>query len=163
MKAVKVRSSSVAMTLVFIFSVLFFSLYSKYNYIKHPDFVFEEEMIDIEELKEHNLPIIILFAADPYIYDYSTVWPLRQLNKTYQDKIIIKFVDVWKNPEGVGEFPVTVIPTWVFYDAKGQPYQSTESKIYFEKYRDPVNGQHIYSLRRGLLPELESIIADMLS
>ena len=45
---------------------------------------------------------------------------LEKLEKVYQGKAAIVFVDVWKNPAGAEPFKVRVIPTQIFYDKKGK-------------------------------------------
>jgi thioredoxin 1 len=45
---------------------------------------------------------------------------LEKLEKVYQGKAAVVFVDVWKNPAGAGPFNIRVIPTQIFYDKKGK-------------------------------------------
>jgi thioredoxin 1 len=42
------------------------------------------------------------------------------LQKEYQGKAEIVFIDVWKNPDAGQKFGVKVIPTQVFYDKSGK-------------------------------------------
>ncbi len=45
---------------------------------------------------------------------------MEELEKEYRDKAAIVFIDVWENP-GAGEpFGIQLIPTQIFYDAKGK-------------------------------------------
>jgi thioredoxin 1 len=45
---------------------------------------------------------------------------MEELEKEYKDKAAIVFIDVWENP-GAGEpFGIQLIPTQIFYDAKGK-------------------------------------------
>lgn len=143
------------------FSLLFFSIYSNKGFLQHPDFLFRAETLDLEQLKSHELPIILLFATESYTYDYATVWPMEKYNETYQGEVILKFVDVHKYPELANEFPVTSIPTWILIDADGNPYQPSNKEIQLVKSRDRSNGSHIFTLRTGLLPELGAVLADM--
>jgi len=45
---------------------------------------------------------------------------LEKLEKVYQGKAAIVFVDVWKKPAGAEPFKIRVIPTQIFYDKKGK-------------------------------------------
>ena len=45
---------------------------------------------------------------------------LEKLEKVYQGKAAIVFVDVWKNPVEAKRFNLQVIPTQIFYDKKGK-------------------------------------------
>jgi thioredoxin 1 len=45
---------------------------------------------------------------------------LEKLEKVYQGKAAVVFVDVWKNPDGADRFKIRVIPTQIFFDKKGK-------------------------------------------
>jgi len=45
---------------------------------------------------------------------------LEKLEKVYQGKAAVVFVDVWKNPAGAEPFKIRVIPTQIFFDKKGK-------------------------------------------
>jgi len=45
---------------------------------------------------------------------------LEELREEYRGKAVIAFVDVWKNPSAAKQYEIRVIPTQVFYDAKGK-------------------------------------------
>jgi thioredoxin 1 len=45
---------------------------------------------------------------------------LEKLEKVYQGKAAIVFIDVWKNPDEAKRFNLQVIPTQIFYDKKGK-------------------------------------------
>jgi len=45
---------------------------------------------------------------------------LEKLEKDYQGKAAVVFVDVWKNPTGGDRFKIRVIPTQIFFDKKGK-------------------------------------------
>ncbi|MDR3567290.1 MAG: thioredoxin family protein [Syntrophobacteraceae bacterium] len=44
---------------------------------------------------------------------------VESLQKEYQGKAAIVFIDVWKNPEAGQKFGINVIPTQIFYDKEG--------------------------------------------
>ena len=45
---------------------------------------------------------------------------LAKLDKDYQGKAAIVFIDVWKDKGQVDRFGIRAIPTQIFYDIKGQ-------------------------------------------
>ena len=44
---------------------------------------------------------------------------LEELKKEYAGKVIVEFIDVWKNPKAGEPFHISAIPTQVFYDRDG--------------------------------------------
>jgi thioredoxin 1 len=45
---------------------------------------------------------------------------LRDLQKEYEGKAAILFIDIWKYPKELGKFRVSTIPTQIFYDKEGK-------------------------------------------
>jgi thioredoxin 1 len=45
---------------------------------------------------------------------------MEKMEKKYQGKAAIVFIDVWKNRDQVSRFGIRAIPTQVFYDAAGR-------------------------------------------
>lgn len=45
---------------------------------------------------------------------------MEKMEKVYQGKAAIIFIDVWKKPEQAPRFGVSTIPTQIFYDANGK-------------------------------------------
>jgi len=45
---------------------------------------------------------------------------MEKMEKKYQGKAAIVFIDVWKNRDQVSRFSIRAIPTQVFYDATGR-------------------------------------------
>jgi len=128
------------------------------------DFVLEATLIDLDALKEYNLPIIIDFGADSCIPCKEMAPVLKTLNAEMQGKAIIKFVDVWKNGDTAKDFPIQVIPTQVLINADGTPYVPSEDLgIKFDMYSFKDTGEHAFTVHQGGLTEKEmrAILADM--
>jgi thioredoxin 1 len=128
------------------------------------DFVLEATSIDLDALKEYNLPIIIDFGADSCIPCKEMAPVLKTLNAEMQGKAIIKFVDVWKNGDAANDFPVQVIPTQVLINADGTPYvPSDDNGIKFDMYSLKDTGEHAFTVHQGGLTEdqMRAILADM--
>ena len=45
---------------------------------------------------------------------------LAELEKKYEDRAAIVFIDVWENPNAGKEFGISTIPTQIFYDDNGK-------------------------------------------
>ena len=45
---------------------------------------------------------------------------MEKMEKKYQGKAAIVFIDVWKNPDQVSRFGIRAIPTQIFYDSTGR-------------------------------------------
>ena len=80
------------------------------------------DRLDLKKLKSYGLPIIIDFGADSCIPCREMAPVLKQLNEELRGKAIIVFVDVWKYKSLANGYPISVIPTQVFYDKVGNPY-----------------------------------------
>lgn len=126
----------------------------------NPDFALHvTEELDIEQLKSYGLPIIIDFGADSCIPCKEMAPVLEKLNKDLQGKAIIKFVDVWKYPELVQDYPVSLIPTQVFFDQKGKPYKPADAQgSQMNIYASKDTKEHIFTTHEGGMTE-ETILA----
>lgn len=120
--------------------------------------------LDLAKLQSYGLPIIIDFGADSCIPCKEMAPVLRELNLELRDQAIIKFVDVWKYPALAEGYPITVIPTQVFYDVSGKPYapkdpQASGMKLYALKD----SGEHVYTTHEGGLTKeaLLKILGEM--
>ena len=108
------------------------------------------ESLDIEKLKSHGLPIIIDFGADSCIPCKEMAPVLVELNQEYRGKAIVKFVDVWKYQNLAEGYPIRVIPTQVFIDASGNPFQPEDpAKHRMTMYASNESGEHVFTVHEG--------------
>lgn len=56
---------------------------------------------------------------------------MEELEKEYKGRAAIVFIDVWENPDAGRKFGVDIIPTQIFYDAKGN--EVLRHKGFYEK------------------------------
>lgn len=132
--------------------------------VDNPDFALEITSVDVDAMSKYNLPIIIDFGADSCVPCKEMAPVLKALNAEMQNKAIIKFVDVWKNPDAMGDFPIQVIPTQVFINADGSPYVPGDNLgIQFDLYSYKDTGEHAYTVHQGGLTEkqIRTILYDM--
>ena len=75
---------------------------------------------------------------------------LIELNKELQGKAIILFVDVWKNQALAEGYPVSLIPTQIFIDAKGKPYNPKNPEaVGMKLYSLKATGEHVFTAHEG--------------
>ncbi len=123
--------------------------------------------INMEEMVASNMPIIIDFGADSCIPCKEMAPVLVKLNGEMQEKARIHFVDVWEYPESSKGFPVTVLPTQVFFNADGSAYvpsQEVLQKIMgFQGFKNEGGDELVMTAHQGGLTEAQMrlILADM--
>ncbi|OGO86792.1 MAG: thiol reductase thioredoxin [Clostridiales bacterium GWD2_32_59] len=115
------------------------------------DFVLHAvDELDIEKLKSYGLPIVIDFGADSCIPCKEMAPVLKELNIELQGKAIIKFVDVWKYQKLAEGYPISVIPTQIFFNKEGKPYvPSDPEKMQMMMYSDKVTNEHVFTTHEG--------------
>jgi thioredoxin 1 len=67
-----------------------------------------------------NLPRLLDLGADKCIPCKMMAPILEELKTTYNGKLQVDFIDVWKNPGEAPKYKISVIPTQIFYDASGK-------------------------------------------
>ena len=125
----------------------------------NPDLALKAETLDLERLKSYGLPILIDFGADSCVPCKEMAPVLEKLNKEYQGKVIIKFVDVWRNPKLAENFPVQVIPTQFFFSSDGSPLaQGANPPFDVIGYINQETEEHAFTVHQGGLTE-EQLVA----
>ena len=131
----------------------------------NPDFELHvTEEIDLEKLKSYGLPIIIDFGADSCIPCKKMAPVLKELNEELRGKAIIKFVDVWKYQELTQNYPISIIPTQIFIDSKGNPYSPIDTEtIQMKFYSRNDTGEHVFTSHEGGMDkeQLQNILKEM--
>jgi len=108
------------------------------------------EKLDIEKLKSYGLPIIIDFGADSCIPCKEMAPVLKELNEELRGKAIIKFVDIWKYQSFAEGYPISVIPTQIFIDADGKPYEPKDpDALQFKLFSNKNTNEHTFTAHQG--------------
>lgn len=115
------------------------------------------ENFDIDKLLSSGLPVMIDFGSDSCIPCKEMAPTLKELNKEFEGKVIIKFVDVWKNPEAAKDFPIKVIPTQLFFDKDGNPYKPSDDINQMILYSNKETNEHVFTAHEGGLSKEEII------
>ncbi len=123
------------------------------------------EGYDVAALAENGLPMLLDFGSEGCPPCRAMYPDLEQFYAEMQGKAVVQFVDVWENPDAVGDFPIQVIPTQAFFNADGTPYQPSQAmqdSYDFEQYTDD-SGALQYTLHVGMLTldEMHAILAEL--
>ena len=126
----------------------------------------EISSVDLEEIKSYGVPFVIDFGSDSCIPCKEMAPVLETLHEEFQGKAIVHFVDVWKNQIAATDFPVSVIPTQVFYNADGTPFVPSEElsgEIEFMMYSSNDTNEHLFTVHQGGVTEeqMRKIFAEM--
>jgi len=122
------------------------------------------DKIDIKKLKSYGIPIIIDFGADSCIPCKEMAPVLKELNEELQGKAIIRFVDVWKYQALAEGYPVSLIPTQIFIDANGKPYNPEDTEaMQVKRYLTRDTKEHIFTAHEGgaTKDQLLSVLKEM--
>ncbi len=122
------------------------------------------DKLDLEKLKSYGLPIVIDFGADSCIPCKEMAPVLSELNEELQGKAIIKFVDVWEYQELAKDYPISVIPTQIFIDSNGKPFNPENPERYqLNQYVYKDSGELAFTVHEGGLTksDLLKILKDM--
>ncbi len=128
------------------------------------EFALEATAIDLEQLKSYGLPIVIDFGADSCVPCKEMAPVLQKFNKEMQGKVVVKFVDVWKNKNAAADFPVQVIPTQFFFDKEGKPFVPQDADaMQMMLYSTKDTNKHIYTAHQGGMTEeqLKAVLKEM--
>ena len=123
------------------------------------DFVLEATELDMEQLKSYGVPIMIDFGADQCEPCKEMAPILKEVHEAYQGEVIVKFVDVWKDPKLAESFPLEVIPTQFFFDKEGNPYVPKDPvSMKMQMYSLNETNEHMFTAHQGGMTK-EEILA----
>lgn len=122
--------------------------------------------IDLETLKTYKLPMLIDFGSDDCQPCREMAPVLEKLHEEWQGKVIVQFADVWKYTTAANGFPISVIPTQMFFNADGTPYVPSEAMqklMEFTLYDDKTTGEHSLTVHQGGVTEaqMRQLFAEM--
>lgn len=67
----------------------------------------------------NKLPRVVDLGADKCIPCKKMAPILVELRQEYEGRVIVDFIDVWKDPKAGEPYKISVIPTQIFFDADG--------------------------------------------
>lgn len=135
--------------------------------VDDPAFVLQETSFDLAAFQAHKLPLILHFGSDDCPPCQAMRPALESTHQKMLGKAVIKYFDVWKQPELAMDYPVRVVPTQVFVLADGSPYEPSksveDSGIEFLTYEDRETHEHKLTVHEGMLDEaqFQLILNDM--
>jgi thioredoxin 1 len=87
------------------------------------NFVVSSEVAGPETSKDvlsKALPRLVDLGADKCIPCKMMAPILVELKSEYDGRLIVDFIDVWKNPDEGPKYGIKLIPTQIFFDASGK-------------------------------------------
>lgn len=67
-----------------------------------------------------KLPRLVDLGADKCIPCKMMAPILEEMRTTYQGRLDVEFIDVWKNPDAGAKYNINLIPTQILFDASGK-------------------------------------------
>ena len=67
-----------------------------------------------------GLPRLVDLGADKCIPCKMMAPILEELKSEYEGRLIVEFIDVWKNPDEAPKYGIKLIPTQIFFNASGK-------------------------------------------
>lgn len=126
--------------------------------------LYADDSIDLENLKNHQLPIILVFGSEDCIYCVQMKPDLEVLNEEEKGKAIIKYVDMAAAPKFFSQWPIQGTPALMYINAAGEPYTPSEKYqdlMYLYTYQN--SEEHALTMSYGKLEKenLKEILAEM--
>lgn len=131
----------------------------------NPDFAYDiTGSLDIAALKEYEMPMILEFSGEG-CPPCAAMKPIVQaLHEEYYGSVIIRSADIWGDSSLAGDLPITVVPTFVYYNKDGSPYVPSEDISYlFNIYNSKTTGEHALTTSEGMIDEkiLRQVLEEM--
>lgn len=70
-----------------------------------------------QAIQSAKLPRLVDLGADKCIPCKMMAPVLEELKKEFAGKLVVDFIDVWKNPDAGKPYKIKLIPTQIFYDS----------------------------------------------
>lgn len=128
----------------------------------NPDFALNiTGKLDLEQLKSYGLPVLIEFGAEDCQPCREMAPIIEALNTELQGRAIVRFADVWKEPDLAKDLPLTVIPTQLFIDSNGKPFMPDDAErlgLDFNIFEDGATREHAFTTHEGAVSK-EKLVA----
>lgn len=79
-----------------------------------------ESHVDLDQLPIEGMVTMIDLGAKKCVPCKMMAPILEKMEKQYEGKAAIVFIDVWENKDQATKYDVRVIPTQIFYDVNGK-------------------------------------------
>ncbi len=80
----------------------------------------------VDQIQEQGLPLMLELGSDTCIPCKMMEPIIAELRQEYSGKMVVKFIDVWKNPEQAEKYNIKIIPTQIFFDSDGKEIYRNE-------------------------------------
>lgn len=80
----------------------------------------EKDIPLADDSTSQGIPRLVDLGADKCIPCKKMAPILKAMKEEYAGRMVVEFIDVWKNPDAGKQYKVEVIPTQIFYDPSGK-------------------------------------------
>lgn len=80
----------------------------------------EKDILPADASTIQGIPRLVDLGADKCIPCKKMAPILKAMKEEYAGRMVVEFIDVWKNPDAGKQYKVEVIPTQIFYDPSGK-------------------------------------------
>lgn len=80
----------------------------------------EKDILPADASTIQGIPRLVDLGADKCIPCKKMAPILKAMKEEYAGRMVVEFIDVWKNPDAGKEYKIQVIPTQIFYDPSGK-------------------------------------------
>lgn len=164
----RTRWVALAVILVAVASLLVYKMIDARQTEKPPETVADVLDVtfsfDLDALKERQMPMLIDFGSESCAPCRAMKPALIEINRQYQGKAIVKYIDVWEDTAAGANFPISAVPTQFFFYADGKPYLPPDNYAdMFIQYTLKTSGEHVLTAHVGGLSEAEMqrILSDL--
>lgn len=70
--------------------------------------------------QSEGLPVLVDLGAETCIPCKIMAPMLEELKKEYAGRLVVRFLDIDKNPDLIAQYNISIKPTQIFYDASGK-------------------------------------------
>ena len=111
---------------IWIAAIVFFVLLAvvgvlKFQFSEKPSEIsLQKPLVSFSSIPRKGMVTLLDLGADACIPCKMMAPIISKLEKEYQGRADIVFIDVWKNPDQAKRFNVKAIPTQIFFDMNGK-------------------------------------------
>ena len=123
----------------------------------NPDFALNATgAFELDRLKSYGLPILLEFGNDFCGPCWEMKPIIEKLNRDLQGRAIIKYIDTYQYAELADRFPISGLPSQVFYDAAGHAYSpANPNHPWMTLYRPEDPAKPSFTIHKGTITEAE--------
>lgn len=154
-----IKAGVIFLVVVLVGTVYFFKNQSDENGVNEA-YSFEVTSFDLEALKAQGMPIMLDFGSHDCGPCQVMAPDLIAVEELVRHQAIVTFADVWKYPAAANDYPISVIPSQIFYNQDGTPFVPSAQlakEIEFTMYSTKDTNEHVFTIHQGILTKAQML------